>query len=225
VIRDSVIPNDTTDQIKQPSTGFTRDISTLEREDERTRLQSSTIIPNESSMPPSKPWEEKELRRELFKLLLSYLNNINEFRPEQSNSAFTERLNHLLLQFWINDMETLQLIYRDRFVQLHVAFRSWMDIRARIQEFRVSAQYYGKPGDEWKKYLREITEPRKRAEACIALADLLDGVNGAKKFPEQNFDEDLCTVFDQLTQFPGCNGAEEFEGVKMYNENLLAWFR
>ena len=225
MIRDSVIPNDTPNHIPQASTEFTKDVLASERDDEHARLRSSTIVPAESFIPPSKPWEEKELRRELFKLLLSCLNNIKEFRPELNSSAFDGRLNHLLLQFWINDMETLQMIYRDHFVRLHVAFESWMDIRDRLQVFQVSTNYFGKPGDEWKQHLREIAEPRKRAEACIALADLLDGVNGAKRYPEQNFDEDLCTIFDQLTQFPGCNGAEEFEGVKMYNESLLAWFR
>lgn len=229
VQRDSVIPDtpdigtpmpmpiDLTDDEPPP-----RDSTTVEPPPvARTPLTSTTMA------PPSNPSlrKEKELRRELFKLLLSRLNNISPFEPGSKDHEAEGRLNQLLLHFWLNDKATIQRKLGDRFDRLYAAFDSWMDMRRRLYAFQTSTGYFGDPGEEWRLHLRGLgLGSKERAEAVIALVDLVDSEKNGRQYVGETFNDALATLFDQLTLFPACNGAEEFKGVERYNETLLQWF-
>jgi hypothetical protein len=171
-------------------------------------------------------WQEKQLRMELFKLLLSCLNGLNQFDTESYEPEAEERMNHLLYQCWINNAEMLRSKLGVRFSELEIAWHRWMNLRHRLTEFQRTTGYFGKPGDDWKEYLRTIDRVT-HAKASIAFVDLKTfvsaGTTAAGAGPQ--FDNDVATVFDLLTQVEGLNGVEEFEeALRMYNEGLLEWF-
>ena len=170
-------------------------------------------------------WQEKQLRIELFKLLLSFLNGINQFSDESYEPEAEERMNNLLYQFWINDAEPLRLKVGDQFPALQAALEHWMNIRHLLTEFQRATGYFGKPGDDWKEYLRRL-DCVAHAKASIAFVDLKSfaGTGGAVAKDGTTFHADLVTVFDLLTQVKECNGVEEFEALRLYNEGLLEWF-
>ncbi|KAF2714231.1 hypothetical protein K504DRAFT_488437 [Pleomassaria siparia CBS 279.74] len=216
-IDDSVIPGDAL--TSRP----TDDEAQLVRENEGDRARSTTVVPRPFVIPSHKLSTEMELRLELFKLLLSYLNKLREFNLEEVN-----HLNYLLRRFWQNDMQNIQTNFRDRFAQMHATFDAWMELHTRLHKFQVTAEYFGRPGAGWQMHLRELSDAgklRKRATASYARAELAETAKHMTRISEERINEDLCLVFDQLTQFPHCNGAEEFESVRQYNEDLLEWFR
>jgi hypothetical protein len=171
-------------------------------------------------------WQEKQLRIELFKLLLSYLNGLNQFDTRSYEPEAEERMNHLLYQFWINDAEMLRSKMGVRFSELETALHRWITLQHRLTEFQRTTGYFGKPGDGWKEYLRTIDRIT-HAKASIAFVDLKTfasaGISAPGAGPQ--FDNDVATVFDLLTQVEGLNGVEEFEeALRMCNEGLLEWF-
>jgi hypothetical protein len=169
-------------------------------------------------------WEEKYLRGELFQLLLSCLNEINQFSMDAYESDAEERMNHLLYQFWTNDHEVLRARLGERFPSVEAALENWMSMRHRLADFRNVTRYRGKPGDNWKKHLKQVGTVS-HAQASIAFvkmrnASTREGLSAA----DSSFNDDLAMLFDHLTQVEGCNGEEEFGGLRWYNEALLEWF-
>jgi len=170
-------------------------------------------------------WQEKQHRMELFKLLLSYLNSINQFSPESYEPEAEERMNHLLNHLWINDAEALRSSAGDRFPALQAAWERWMSMRHLLAEFQRTTGYFGKPGDDWKEHLRRMDRVA-HAKASIAFVDLKSFASGPGSAldGETTFNDDLVAVFDLLTQVEGCNGVEEFDALRPYNEGLMEWF-
>jgi hypothetical protein len=163
---------------------------------------------------------------ELFRLLLSYLNGLNQFDTNSYEPEAEERMNHLLYQFWIYDAEMLRSKLGVRFSELETAWHRWITMRHQLTEFQHTTGYFGNPGDGWKEYLRAIDRVA-HAKASIAFVDLKTfasaGISATCAGPQ--FDNDVATVFDLLTQVEGCNGVEEFEeALRVYNEGLLGWF-
>jgi hypothetical protein len=172
-------------------------------------------------------WQEKQLRMELFKLLQLYLNGLDQFDAESYEPEAEERMNHLLYQFWINDSETLRAKVGMRFPELQTAWECWINMRHQLSEFQRSTGYFGgRLGDDWKEHLRTM-DCVDRAKACIAFVDLKSFAGGEALTTHTGlqFDNDIATVFDLVTQVEGCNGVEEFEeALRVYNEGLLEWF-
>lgn len=171
-------------------------------------------------------WQEKQLRMELFKLLLSYLNYINQFSPDAYESEVEEQMNNLLYQFWINDADSLGSKTGDRFPVLQAALERWMNMRHLLSEFQRTSGYFGRPGDDWKAHLKRMDRIVDRAKANIAFVELKSFANmvGSAGVEKETFDDDLMTVFDSLTQVEGSNGTEAFEALRLFNGGLLEWF-
>ncbi|KAF2263997.1 hypothetical protein CC78DRAFT_533597 [Lojkania enalia] len=216
--RDSVIPLD----IRDEDTNVTVDLTTPQPEHESVQVRPITVVLRKSFPPELEAGEEGVIRMELFKLLLSRLNNLHQF-AHAGHHASEERLDLLLDYFWKNDRAQIQAKYCNDFGRLEGAFESWMQMRTRLNAFQAATKYFGHPGQEWREHLRTIAENSKRAELCIAHVDLHSSRGAGPG--NCSFDDDLRTIFDELTKYPGCNGAEEFGGIKEYNEKLLAWFR
>jgi hypothetical protein len=172
------------------------------------------------------PWQEKQLRMELFMLLVSYLNNINEFTPNAYKHEAEERMNNLLYQFWINDADLLRSNVDERFPALGTAWERWMNMRHVLSEFQRTSGYFGKPGDGWLSHLKRMDRVVDRAKASIAFVELKSFANTVNVAADGKdvFDEDLLTVFDSLTQVEGCLGVEAFEALRSFNEGLFSWF-
>lgn len=170
-------------------------------------------------------WQEKQLRTELFKLLLSFLNGINEFRTDSYEPEAEERMNHLLYQFWINDAISLRSKAGERFIALQTVWDRWTNMRLLLAEFQRTAGYFGKPGDDWKDHLRRM-ERVAHARASIAFVNMKSFGTTQNSAIDigPDFDDDLATIFDLLTQVEGCNGVDEFGAVRAYNQELLGWF-
>jgi hypothetical protein len=170
-------------------------------------------------------WQEKQLRNELFKLLLSFLNRINQFGADSGGSEAEEKMNSLLYQFWVNDAEVLRLKVGDNFTRLRFALERWMNMRHLMAEFRRTSKYFGRPGIDWKEHLRRLDHVA-HAKASIAFVELSSFANTGdlKRSTETTFDSDLATVFDLLTQVEECTGVEEFGALRLYNKDLLEWF-
>ncbi|KAH7130819.1 hypothetical protein B0J11DRAFT_262326 [Dendryphion nanum] len=213
------------------TTNIATDIAT------NTATNIATIPPRAASAapirsspePPISSKQDTELRRELFILLLSFLNSLNQFTADSTSYLRTEdRLNHLLYRFVDSDMSNLLLTHPDTFPTLHTAFGTWMSMRSKLRTFQNKIQYFGAPGESWKAWLRGRADAGERARACIALAEMHDvGADcGEYKGDEgrERLNEELAVLFDVLTKFKGCNGAEEFEGIRGYNERLWVWF-
>lgn len=154
-------------------------------------------------------------RTELFKLLLSYLNSINEFKPSAYNAEAEQRMDDLLENLWVLETD-------DR---LNKVFRSWMSMRNRLVKFRTTTGYFAGPGDPWKAHLNRMPDLSARAQACIAYVDLKGASTELYRQQEAAvaFDEDLATVFDLVTKIEGCNGASEFLAIRLFNEALFEW--
>jgi hypothetical protein len=162
---------------------------------------------------------------ELFKLLLSYLNGINQFRAEAYELESEDRMNSLLCQLWIKDSKALHTQVGHKFALLETVLKRWMNMRRLLTGFQRTTGYFGKPGDEWKEYLKRM-DCVTHAHASIAFVDLRgsDSMSGLILSNEPTFDADLAKVFDLLTQVEGCNGVEEFQALRIYNEGLREWF-
>jgi hypothetical protein len=163
-----------------------------------------------------------KLRHELFKLLLSYLNNINQFAHTSYESSAESRLEDLLYQFWHHDAEAIRAHFGPRTTDVQATWQRWMHMRYTLNEFQCTTGFFGKPGDEWREHLRGMDRVA-RAKASIAFVDLksCEGVEGGL---EERADEDLAVVFDLMTCVEGCNGVEEFGALRVYNEGLREWF-
>ncbi|KAF2468665.1 uncharacterized protein BDR25DRAFT_343980 [Lindgomyces ingoldianus] len=221
-VTDSVIPSDTQYDVipvRIDLTGTDTSIDTAINEP-----RSATLAPNKTILPAFTVTEENKLRRELFKLLLSRFSDLNQFKSELDHKEPEDRLNMLLNQFWFNDLECLRMTEDDRFVDLQMAFQSWMDMRTKLHDFQISSEYLGKPGDEWQAYLRSLTSTEQRSRACIALMDLRDSLGDGNTIVKDTFNKNMMTIFDLLTKIPDCNGVEAFCGLADYNRKLLAWF-
>jgi hypothetical protein len=167
----------------------------------------------------------KQLRIELFKLLLSHLNGINQFHAETYEPESEDIMNSLLYQFWHNDAGTIRSQVGDRFDSLQNALECWMNMRHMLTEFQRTTGYFGRPGDKWREYLRRMDRVP-HAKASIAFVGLKSSasMSGLVSCGRPSFANDLATVFDLLTQVEGCNGEEEFGALHAYNEELREWF-
>ncbi|CAA9958363.1 hypothetical protein PTMSG1_01924 [Pyrenophora teres f. maculata] len=226
--QDSVIPNDTQPQNVTAQTN-------VELTGNQGNIVSSTMSgalnnPSERSLithpPDSASWQQRKYRRELFKLLVSYLNGIEQFSSDNYDFTAEERMNFLLNQFWAGgDTEALHTkLGSDNATRIQIALESWMSMRHRLSEFRSATGYFGQPGEQWTQFLRSMDDAP-CAQAMIAFVDLQDFVeSGDWRYVRGTFDDDLKTVFNVLTRMPWCDGPEAFRGVRRFNEALLEWF-
>lgn len=164
----------------------------------------------------------RRCRHELFKLLLSHLNGINQFNPDTHKPEAEERMNSLLEQFWLYDIQTLRGRSGDRFTHIQTVWHQWMSVRRALSEFQQTTGYLGNPGEDWKEYLRGL-DTVSHAKASIAYVDFQSSMSSREDIDEQ-LNDDLAIVFDTMTQVGGCTGVEEFSAVEQYNEGLLGWF-
>jgi hypothetical protein len=162
-----------------------------------------------------------KLRYELFKLLLSHLNSINQFSPDTYNPEAEERMNTLLCKFWLYDTEIIRARTGDRFAEVRAAWQRWMCMRRALSDFQHTTGYYGNPGEDWKEHLRRL-HTVSHAKASIAYVDFQSGI-GSRADLGGRFNTDLAIAFDTMTQVGGCTGVEEFSAVEVYNEGLLGW--
>lgn len=236
---------------KKPYQGNGKFVETAENgyctDEEDEEDDDAPLLPTRSSescftvkTPPSPPplisHQETLLRRELFILLLSFLNSINQFAPLSSiYHAAEDRLDQLLYHFVETDTPTLLSAHPDRSRGLLNAFTAWMALRTRLRIFHAKTHYSGSPGEEWRAWLRARDDTGERAQACIALVEMCEGGFGVAstmgRYGTENTEGDreklntqLKDLFDLLTMFPACNGAEEFEGISRWNERLWVWF-
>jgi hypothetical protein len=188
-------------------------------------LPSPTPTPQQPSSSTQVPRSERSLRRELFKLLLSRLNKLNEFNSSVIDPGHENRLSDLLANFWASDRSHLRMMFGSRFNSVTAAFEAWQQMRERLTRFRVETEYRGGPGGDWKKFLQELgaKDQRLRAKAVLAHWELGEVEEGVFEWGER-FEQDLMLVFDGLTRYVGCNGAEEFAGLAGYNKELMEWF-
>ena len=100
-------------------------------------------------------------------------------------------------------------------------------MRDRLTKFQTTTGYFGQPGEPWRAHLRRMLDIRARAQACIAFGELqgFASEEAELQYVAGTFDDDLATIFHLLTSVKGCNGAEEFRAVRVFNEALLAWIR
>ncbi|KAF2030092.1 hypothetical protein EK21DRAFT_33987, partial [Setomelanomma holmii] len=122
-------------------------------------------------------WQEKQLRIELFKLLLSFLNGIEPFNPTAHDAEAETRMNSLLFHFWTNDANTLRAKVGENFTRLGLALERWMNMRHLMSEFRRASGYHGKPGPEWKEHLRQLDRVA-HAKASISYVELSGFASG-----------------------------------------------
>ncbi|KAF2727061.1 hypothetical protein EJ04DRAFT_557628 [Polyplosphaeria fusca] len=226
VPRDSVIPADVGDTEITPAAPCPQPIDTITAGRRDSISQSSPLfIPGNSAMLDEVPQNERSLRRELFKLLLSRLSNLQEFSSITGIQSHEARLNGLLNNFWANDQGQLRVRFGPRYPALDKALKKWIDMREQLTRFRASTDFQGRPGYEWRIFLQGLgaRDNTLRAKAVLAYWNL-----GAVEFGDlerATFDEDLKVVFDALTKFQGCCGAEEFGAVGAYNKVLVSWYR
>jgi hypothetical protein len=182
----------------------------------RTRLPDVSKLEN---------WQKEQLRLELFKLLLSFLNGINQFSATSYEPEAEESMNHLLKEFWSNDTDAIRSRVGERFAELQTAWDRWMSMQLSLYKFQRTIGYFGNPGEEWKAHLRRM-ERVAHAKASIAFVDMKGSgmTGGSAKDIGPEFDNDLATIFDVLTQVEGCDGVDEFGAIRVYNQGLLAWF-
>ncbi|RAR07119.1 c6 zinc finger domain containing protein [Stemphylium lycopersici] len=225
--RDSVFPSDTQplDQIEQANKELPHRSAILI--EQLTGDSSSDAINRSTIQHRSDPTASQQLeyRRELFKLLVAYLNGIEQFSNNAYDFSAEERMNMLLNQFWINDTEALQAALGDDACRLRIALESWMSMRYRLSQFRSTTGYFGRPREEWIEYLRRMDDVSS-ARAMLAFVDLQGSARkeGECGYVAEMFDVDLTVVFDALTKVKGCNGSEAFRGVRRFNDALLEWF-
>lgn len=224
--QDSVIPNDTQHDTRRAASEPTESCIPHAHQ---FMSRSFKEVPSRSrplATTNNDGWQEKELRRELFKLLLSYLNSINQFGIDTYDTDAEERMNMLFHQLQINDTEILQARLGDDYARLHVALESWMSMRHRISEFRIATGYFGQPGRQWEEHLQRMPNVP-CAHATLAFINLQETTTkaGESVYISETFDADLQRMFDLLTMVKGCNGADAFKGVRIYNAALLEWFK
>jgi hypothetical protein len=218
--QDSVIPPSTQYSASNPIS----DQYSARKSDKRL-WQGSLLQTTQLDVSELEIWQQKQLRVELFKLLLSHLNGINQFYAETYEPESEDRMNSLLYQLWINDVGTVRSRVGGRFDSLQNALENWMNMRYMLTQFQRTTGYFGRPGEQWREHLRRM-DCVPHAKASIAFVDLKTSadMSGAVLCGGSSFASDLATVFDLLTQVEGCNGEEEFGALHAYNEELLEWF-
>jgi hypothetical protein len=105
---------------------------------------TQSLIPHTSD--PAN-WQQGEYRRELFKLLVSYLNGNNQFSSDSYDIDAEKRMNFLLNLFWLGDTEALQAQLGNDTARIQIALKSWMSMRHRLGAFRRATGYFGWPGE------------------------------------------------------------------------------
>jgi hypothetical protein len=226
--QDSVIPNDTQvapDTIEagtRPSSGQPR-----QHEDEPSDALTDAIIRSLISDPsPATTRQTRAYRLELCKLLVSYLNSIEQFDPSCYDCAAEERMDLLLNQFRCTDADTWPADHNDNdsdsAIRMHLAFEKWMGMRHRLAAFRNATGYFGPPGRQWEGFLRGLDDVP-FAKAILAFLEL-KGDGGRDSGAGYGFDDDLMAMFYGLTRVEGCMGPEAFKGVRKFNEGLVEWF-
>jgi hypothetical protein len=119
--------------------------------------------------------QQRKYRRELFKLLLSYLNGTNQLSSDSYDIYAEKRMNFLLNLLWLSNTEALQAKLGDDTARLHIALESWMSMRHRLGAFRSATDYFGWPGEQWTEFLRHLDDVPS-AQAVLAYVDLQDFV-------------------------------------------------
>jgi len=226
--QDSVIPNDTQPQneIARANLEPTSNQVSIGNGNMGDLLNNATGRSFVTHTSESASWQQRKYRRELFKLLVSYLNGIEPFSSDNYDCTAEERMNFLLNQFWIGgDTEALQTkLGSDNATRIQIALESWMSMRHRLSEFRSATGYFGRPGEQWTLFLRSIDDAP-CAQAMLAFVDLQEFVeSGEWRYVKDTFDDDLKTVFNVLTRIRWCDGPEAFKGVRRFNKALLEWF-
>jgi hypothetical protein len=223
--QDSVIPSSTQHNMRDPTAEealyqFNDVISTT-----TDAVRGISVPISDTSILKFDNWQEKQLRLELFKLLLSFLNGINQFSAGAYETEAEKRMNGLLHQFWVSDANTVRSAVGDRYFELQTVWEYWTNMRLRLTDFQSTTGYFGKPGADWKEHLRRMDRVT-HAKASIAFVDMksLRAAGNVTTNAVSNFDNNLATIFDLLTQVDGCNGIEEFRAIRLYNEELLVWF-
>jgi len=224
--QDSVIPdtqtqNDAVDSIIYPPSSQI----IVTDEDTSSDAYTDAIIRSLISNPSPTTRQTRIYRLELYRLLVSYLNDIKNFDPTNYDSAAEERMDFLLNQFHCTDADVWHSDHNDSALRVHLAFEKWMSMRHRLAAFRSVTGYFGLPGRQWKEFLRGLDDVP-HAEAILAFVDLKDAGDGEEggRVLGDGFDNDLMMMFDGLTKFQDCNGPEAFKGVRKFNERLLVWF-
>lgn len=163
-------------------------------------------------------------RIELFKLILECLIHYRRFHPTTYEGEAEERMNNLLIQLCDEETQSNGST-NDAWTRQSTAIKAWIDLRKHMNTFRVATGFFGTPGDEWKAYLRGMADSNYRAKACIALIDLKEKSKEELElhFANAQFNDDLKEGFHQLTKLPDCNGSEEFDRVRQFNEELRQW--
>jgi hypothetical protein len=105
---------------------------------------TQSLIPH--TLDPAN-WQQGEYRRELFKLLVSYLNRNNQFSSDSYDIDAEKRMNFLLNLFWLGDTEALQALLGNETARIQIALKSWMSMRHRLGAFRRATDYFGWPGE------------------------------------------------------------------------------
>ncbi len=183
------------------------------------REQTTTVMMNSDEV------YTKLKRIELFSLLLSFLNGINEFSNNSYNPDAETKMNELIDELFANDKEELRKRLGNDFERLHRALLNWINMRNRLTYFRSLTDYSGLPGADWKAHLRGMNDARSRAQACIAFNNMKAVELEDPSMFTDAFDEDLAQIFDLLTRVKGCNGAEEFKAIQAYNGTLSEWIK
>ncbi|KAG9186623.1 hypothetical protein G6011_09731 [Alternaria panax] len=228
--QDSVIPNDT----QPPNDAIETDTHFSSGQPGQNKDTTSDDAYNDAilrslifdSEPETR--QNRYYRLELVRLLISYLNSINEFDSTSYNFAAEERMNFLLNHFQCIEKEIWHANHNDSAIRLHRALERWMSMRHRLSAFRSATGYFGPPGQRWEEFLRGLNNVP-HAEAILAFVQLKDDRDLEEGRGEgvgvgPRFDEDLMVVFDGLTRMKGCNGPGAFKNVKSFNKGLLEWF-
>ncbi|KAL1792132.1 hypothetical protein ACET3X_009883 [Alternaria dauci] len=212
--QDSVIPNDTQMQ------------KDMREDDTATDAYNDAIIRSLISDSSHDTRQNRTYRLELTRLLISYLDGINEFDSTSYDFAAEERMNFLLHHFQCAETEIWHTNHSDSAIRLDLTLERWMTMRHRLSAFRNATGYFGPPGQQWEEFLRGL-DNAPHAKAILAFVELKDDgeLEDGKGIGAGNgFNADLMVVFDGLTRIKGCNGPDAFKGVKRFNEGLWKWF-
>ena len=216
---------DAQNRAMQIMSGFVESHGTLATANKAATQASASAAQTGTLIQTLDTWEKKSARRELFRLLLSFLNSINQFAKHSYDIQAEERMNTLLKILWLHDADNFRERLGDDFPRLDNALTSWMGMRSRLAKFQSRTGFVGTPGEEWRAYLQGINSLGARAQACIAFDELKGVEDQAQTYLAETFEDDLAIAFDLMTRVKGCNGPEEFSAIRVYNQVLLEWVK
>lgn len=192
-------------------------------------LQPALIL-----IPPPTPGATE--RFELFKLLISYLNNLNQFSLSSPTSPTAESRMDFLLTHFLDTSRLTLAAQLETWPRIDAALQKWLTLRRSVDDFRRATGYFGEPGAEWEEYLAGM-ENVPCAQATLAYVGLQEkgmelelgpgvrGMNGVGGGIEKDeFHEDVMTGLNALTGVKRVGGREAFRGVRQFNVGLLRWF-